>query len=69
MDIDAEGRRRLVVDIAGILAAFAFFLAAGSVLWIAATGTNGIREGFLIATVLAGFALAALADSARRFVP
>ncbi|HZR81397.1 MAG TPA: hypothetical protein VFD92_09915 [Candidatus Binatia bacterium] len=66
MNADPQARRRLLLDVAGNLAALAFFAAAGILLWTAANGSSVPRDGLVVATVVAGLLLQAVAESVRR---
>jgi hypothetical protein len=69
MQADPHARRRLVVDVAGNVAAIAFFAAALTLGWSMAVGMSALRAQVAVGSLVVGLVLHLVAESARRPLP
>jgi uncharacterized MAPEG superfamily protein len=66
MNADPHARRRLVLDIAGNVAALLFLTAAVMLVWTAVAGMSPLRGLMVVATLIVGLVLHLVAESVRR---
>jgi hypothetical protein len=69
MGVDPFARRRLVLDIAGNIAAMAFLTAAITLVWTATAGLNPLRTLIVTGSLIVGLVLHLVAESVRRPLP